>query len=479
MSSDKTPTFLLHQKFPFEPTPSQRILFQKLGDFIQNKDEWAALTFILKGYAGTGKTTVISTLIKILSQFGYRSQLIAPTGRAAKVMANYAKKKASTIHKKIYRQVSNAHTGNLSFQRMNNYATNTIYIVDESSMISDEAEFGTNSLLTDLIEYVFTNPENGHNGNKIIFVGDTAQLPPVGTTLSPALSKDYIKSNFHMDVEEHELTDVMRQELHSGILYNATQLRELLTTQSTCIQFNTKSFKDFYKMTSEKMEDGMNYAYRKFGKENSIVLTRSNKNAMLYNKYIRQHILYQEDEISTGDLLMIVRNNYFWLDEDSPAGFLANGDFVEILKIKKEEEMHGFRFLNVALRLLDYDEHPEVEAKILLDTLYSPESSLGKEQSKKLYDAVCEDYSHISKKKDRNEAIRKDPYLNALQVKFAYALTCHKSQGGQWSAVFVDQGYLKDEQIDTEFIRWVYTAITRSTRELFLVNFKEEFYLKA
>jgi exodeoxyribonuclease-5 len=199
----------------------------------------------------------------------------------------------------------------------------------------------------------------------------------------------------------------------------------------------------------------------------------------MYNRYIRQQILYQEDEISSGDLLMIVRNNYFWLDEDSPAGFLANGDFVEILKIKREEEMHGFRFLSVALRLLDYDEHPEVEAKILLDTLYSPESSLSKEQSKKLYDSVCEDYAHIGKKKERNEAIRKDPYLNALQVKFAYALTCHKSQGGQWPAVFVDQGFLKEEQIDTEFIRWVYTAITRATHELFLVNFHEKFYLKA
>jgi len=476
MSSEKSPSFLLHQKFPFEPTPSQAALFQKLGKFIQNKDEWSALTFIIKGYAGTGKTTFISTLIKILPQFGYKSQLIAPTGRAAKVMANYSKKKASTIHKKIYRQVSNSHTGNLSFQRIPNYATNTIFIVDESSMISDEKEFGSNSLLGDLIEFVFTNPENGHNGNKLIFVGDTAQLPPVGTPLSPALSKDYIHSNFHMEVDEHELTDVMRQELHSGILYNATQLRNLLNQQSKTIQFQTKAFRDFFKMNGEKMEDGMNYAYRKFGKENTIVLTRSNKNAVQYNRYIRNTILYQEDEISAGDLIMIVRNNYFWLDEDSPAGFLANGDFAEILKIKREEEMHGFRFLNVELRLLDYEGHEPVEAKILLETLYSAETSLNKEQSKKLYDSVCEDYANIGKKKDRNEAIRKDPYLNALQVKFAYALTCHKSQGGQWPAVFVDQGFLKEEQIDSEFIRWIYTAITRATHEVFLVNFNEKFY---
>lgn len=476
MNPSKSPSFLLHQKFPFEPTPSQTALFQKLNDFIVNKDEWGALTFIIKGYAGTGKTTVISTLIKILANFGYKTQLLAPTGRAAKVMANYAKKKAFTIHKKIYRQVSNPNSGALVFQRMNNYATNTVFIVDEASMITDESDFGTNSLLTDLIEYVFTNPENGHTGNKLIFVGDTAQLPPVGKSLSPALSKDYISSEFHMEVMDHELTDVMRQDIHSGILYNATNLRELLNQSSHQIQFNTKSFKDFFKMSGEKVEDGMQYAYRKFGKEETILLTRSNKSAVQYNEFVRRCILYQEDEISSGDLLMIVRNNYHWLDEDSPAGFLANGDFVEVMKIKKQEDMHGFRFLNVSLRLCDYEDHPEVETKILLDTLHSAESALGKDSNKKLYDSVCEDYAHITKKKERMEAIRKDPFLNALQVKFAYALTCHKSQGGQWKAVFVDQGYLKEEQIDAEYIRWLYTAITRATHELFLVNFHERFF---
>jgi exodeoxyribonuclease-5 len=476
MNSAKSPSFLLHQKFPFEPTASQAELFKKLNDFIVNKNEFDPLTFIIKGYAGTGKTTVISTLIKILPNFGYKTQLLAPTGRAAKVMANYAKKKAFTIHKKIYRQINNPHTGSLVFQRMNNIATETIFIIDEASMITDEADFGQNSLLTDLIEYVFTNPENGHTGNKIIFVGDTAQLPPVGKTLSPALSKDYISSEFHIEVQDHELTDVMRQDLNSGILYNATELRNLLLTHSKEIKFNTKSFKDFYKMTGEKVEDGMQYAYRKFGKEDTILLTRSNKSAVIYNEFVRRNILYQEDEISSGDLLMIVRNNYHWLEEDSPAGFLANGDFVEVMKIKKEEELHGHRFMQVTLRLCDYEDHPPIEAKILLDTLHSSESALNKESSKKLYDSVCEDYQHISKKKDRMEAIKKDPYLNALQVKFAYALTCHKSQGGQWKAVFVDQGYLKEDQIDQEYIRWLYTAITRATHEIFLVNFHERFF---
>ncbi|MEY4987715.1 MAG: hypothetical protein RL567_1494 [Bacteroidota bacterium] len=476
MSSTKSPAFLLHQKFPFEPTPSQAELFNKLSTFILNEDEWAPLTFIIRGYAGTGKTTVISTLIKILGTFSYKTQLLAPTGRAAKVMANYSKKKASTIHKKIYRQVSSPSSGALVFQRMNNYATNTVFIVDEASMITDESDFGTNSLLTDLIEYVFTNPENGHTGNKLIFVGDTAQLPPVGKSLSPALAKDYISNEFHMDVMDHELIDVMRQDIHSGILYNATNLRGLLAHNTTSIQFNTASFKDFFRMTGEKMEDGMHYAYRKFGKEDTIILTRSNKSAVQFNEFVRRTILYQEDEISSGDLLMIVRNNYHWLDEDSPAGFLANGDFVEVMKIKKEEEMHGLRFMNVILRLCDYEEHPEIEAKILLDTLHSAESALGKEANKKLYDSVCEDYAHITKKKERLEAIRKDPYLNALQVKFAYALTTHKSQGGQWKAVFVDQGYLKEDQVDAEYIRWLYTAITRATHELFLVNFHERFF---
>ena len=476
MSSTKSPAFLMHQKFPFEPTPSQAELFNKLSTFILNEDEWAPLTFIIRGYAGTGKTTVISTLIKILGTFSYKTQLLAPTGRAAKVMANYSKKKASTIHKKIYRQVSSPNSGALVFQRMNNYATNTVFIVDEASMITDESDFGTNSLLTDLIEYVFTNPENGHTGNKLIFVGDTAQLPPVGKSLSPALAKEYISNEFHMDVMDHELIDVMRQDIHSGILYNATNLRGLLAHNTTSIQFNTASFKDFFRMTGEKMEDGMHYAYRKFGKEDTIVLTRSNKSAVQFNEFVRRTILYQEDEISSGDLLMIVRNNYHWLDEDSPAGFLANGDFVEVMKIKKEEEMHGLRFMNVILRLCDYEEHPEIEAKILLDTLHSAESALGKEANKKLYDSVCEDYAHITKKKERLEAIRKDPYLNALQVKFAYALTTHKSQGGQWKAVFVDQGYLKEDQVDAEYIRWLYTAITRATHELFLVNFHERFF---
>ena len=471
-----TPSFLLRQKFPFEPTNGQVELFKLMDNFMTNKDDFGPLCFLLRGYAGTGKTTVISTIIKVLPKFGLKSVLLAPTGRAAKVMGNYSNKKALTIHKKIYRQVANQFTGNLEFQRQNNYATDTVFIIDEASMISDDADFGSAGLLTDLMEFVFTNPESDYNGNKIIFVGDTAQLPPVGKLNSPALQKKYLEGQFHLGVLEQELTEVMRQDALSGILYNATNLRDLLKSESNKISFTTEGFRDFFKMTGEKLEDGLNYAYRKFDRENTIILTRSNKTAVQYNRYIRQRIFGQEDELATSDLLMIVKNNYHWLGEDSPAGFLANGDFVEIMKMKGVQEMHGFRFTTLTLRLLDYEEHPHIEAKVLMDTLYSNTPAMSREENKALYESVAQDYAHIINKKERNEAIRKDPYLNALQVKFAYALTTHKSQGGQWSAVFIDQGYLTDELINEDFVRWLYTAITRATHEVFLLNFHKEFF---
>ena len=470
------PSFLLRQKFPFEPTNGQVELFKQMDNFMTNKDDFGPLCYLLRGYAGTGKTTVISTIIKVLPKFGLKSVLLAPTGRAAKVMSNYSNKKALTIHKKIYRQVANQFTGNLEFQRQNNYATDTVFIIDEASMISDDADFGSAGLLTDLMEFVFTNPEQDYNGNKIIFVGDTAQLPPVGKLDSPALQKKYLEGQFHLGVLEQELTEVMRQDANSGILFNATNLRNLLKSESNEISFITKGFRDFFKMTGEKLEDGLNYAYRKFDRENTIILTRSNKTAVQYNRYIRQRIFGQEDELATGDLLMIVKNNYHWLDEDSPAGFLANGDFVEIMKMRGVQEMHGFRFTTLSLRLLDYEEHPHIEAKVLMDTLYSNTPAMSRDENKALYESVAQDYAHIVNKKERNEAIRKDPYLNALQVKFAYALTTHKSQGGQWSAVFIDQGYLTDELINEDFIRWLYTAITRATHEVFLLNFHKEFF---
>ena len=474
MDTDKLlPSQLLRRQFPFRPTDGQLRFFEQANDFlIEEKGlERYRDCFLLKGYAGTGKTTIISTLIKVLKNFGYKSVLLAPTGRAAKVMSGYSEKIALTIHKKIYKQTADAFSGTLTFQRQKNYHDNTLFIVDEASMITDDADFGSRSLLADLVEFVFENP-----GNKLMLVGDTAQLPPVGKDLSPALDGDYLERTFYMSVFQEELKEVMRQDEQSGILFNATQLRNQLGAEAADIHITTRSYRDVFKMTGEKLEEGLRYAYDKYGTENSIILTRSNKAAVQYNQYIRRVINFSEEELYAGGRLMVVRNNYNILDEDSPAGFIANGDFVELLKIRKTQEMHGFRFADVTLRLTDYEKQPEFDAKIFLDTLHSPSASMSAEDNKKLYESVQQDYFYIKSKKDRVEALRKDPYLNALQVKFAYALTCHKAQGGQWSAVFIDQGYLPEEQINTEFVRWLYTAITRATDEVFLMNFHQQFF---
>ncbi|WP_138475928.1 ATP-dependent DNA helicase [Dyadobacter bucti] len=474
METDRISPFqLLLKRFPFRPTEGQLRFFEKTNDFlIEEKGlERYRDCFLLKGYAGTGKTTIISTLIKVLKNFGFKSILLAPTGRAAKVMSGYADKVALTIHKKIYKQTSDSFSGTLTFQRQKNYHDNTLFIVDEASMITDEADFGNKSLLSDLIDFVFENP-----GNKLMLVGDVAQLPPVGRELSPALDGKYLEKTYYMSVFQEELKEVMRQDELSGILFNATALRNQLSAEKPEIQITTRSYRDVFKMTGEKLEEGLRYAYDKYGKENSIILTRSNKSAVQYNEYIRRMINFSEEELDAGDRLMVVRNNYNVLDEESPAGFIANGDFVELLKIRKTQEIHGFRFADVTLRMSDYDKQPEFDAKIILDTLHSATPSMSSEENKKLYESVLEDYFYIKSKKERVEALRKDPFLNALQVKFAYALTTHKSQGGQWSAVFVDQGYLPDEQINTEFIRWLYTAMTRATDEVFLMNFHPHFF---
>lgn len=497
MNETQTAAQLLAKRFPYKPTSGQLQFFDQIGAFI-TPDEYEHYRdcFLLRGYAGTGKTTLVGTLIKVLPRFGLKSVLLAPTGRAAKVMSSYAKKPAQTIHRKIYRQVADPSSGALSFQRQKNYHEDTLFIVDEASMISDEADFGGKGLLTDLIEFVFEN-----NGNKLLLVGDTAQLPPVGRDLSPALDRGFLAASFDMHVYEQELTEVMRQDEESGILYNATNLRTLLydpindpnpkvvsfedllsdkpvPTQVDVpdIQLNVKSFGDIYKMPPSRLEDGIQYAYNKYGRENTVILCRSNKAAVQYNQFIRRMIDQAEEELNAGDMLMIARNNYNTLDEDSPAGFLANGEFAEVLKVRRHEEMHGFRFATVTLRLVDYDEQPDFEARIILDTLHSSTPALSSEQHKALYESVQKDYFYIASKKERAEAIRRDPYLNALQVKFAYALTCHKAQGGQWSAVFIDQGYLPDGQVNQEFVRWLYTALTRATDEAFLMNFNPQFF---
>ncbi|MHA7100648.1 ATP-dependent DNA helicase [Roseivirga pacifica] len=463
------PSEILLSKFPFEPTKGQGGLFQLFDEFLLDQKQHNPV-LILRGYAGTGKTTVVSAVVKMLPFFNYRYVLMAPTGRAAKVMSGYAKRTAFTIHKKIFQQTAEP-GGGLQFKRQKNYHKNTLFIVDEASMIADQSEYGKKGLLEELMDYVFSQ-----EGNRLMLIGDVAQLPPVGTVESPALEQNYLKAKYKSDINYWELTEVMRQQESSGILFNATNLRNELSKEAFAPKFATSRFKDIFKMTGERLEDGLRYAYDKYGTENTAIICRSNKNAVQYNQYIRRVIQYREDELEAGDLLMIVRNNYRFLPENAPAGFLANGDFVEVLKIIRFEELYDLRFVELRLRLLDYPDQEPFEAKVILDTLYTEEASLNDKKYRELYEQVSADYADVATKVERAKAIKNDPYLNALQVKFAYALTCHKSQGGQWPAVFVDQGYLTDDMVDREYLRWLYTAVTRATEELYLVNFHQRFF---
>ena len=464
---------LIEQSFGNIPTAQQRDVFAMLENFLPSTN--ADDCFILKGYAGTGKTTLISALVKVLPKLKLKSVLLAPTGRAAKVITNYSGKKAFTIHKKIYRKKVAA-SPELNFVLGDNIMENTLFIVDEASMISDQVhDYSRQSLLQDLISYVY----NGKNC-KLMLVGDTAQLPPVGSDISPALDKLFVSEQFRLNVFTYELTDVVRQEKESGILFNATQLRELVRKgEEVFPKFNIKGYKDIFRMTGERLVEGLNYAYDKYGMENTIVICRSNKNANAYNQNIRNRILYREEELSGGDHIMIVRNNYFWLKpEDNSGDFIANGDIARIRKVRRIEEQYGFRFAELVIELLDYPDEEPLSCKVMLDTLYSETPSLSNADNKRFYEAVLQDYMHIENKKFRMEELKKDPYYNALQIKFAFAVTCHKAQGGQWPAVFIDQGYLTDEMLNTEFLRWLYTGLTRSNKELFLVNFSDQFFLK-
>ena len=464
---------LIEQNFGNIPTAQQREVFVMLEKFLSltNADE----CFILKGYAGTGKTTLISALVKVLPKVKLKSVLLAPTGRAAKVISNYSGKKAFTIHKKIYRKKVAA-SPEMNFVLGDNIMENTLFIVDEASMISDQVhDYSRQSLLQDLISYVY----NGKNC-KLMLVGDTAQLPPVGSAISPALNKQFVSDEFRLSVFTYELTDVVRQEKESGILFNATQLRELVRKgEEVFPKFKIRGYKDIFRMTGERLVEGLNYAYDKYGMENTIVICRSNKNANAYNQNIRNRILYREEELSGGDHIMVVRNNYFWLKpEDNSGDFIANGDIARIQKVRRIEEQYGFRFAELVIELLDYPDEEPLSCKVMLDTLYSETPSLSNADNKRFYEAVLQDYMHIENKKFRMEELKKDPYYNALQIKFAFAVTCHKAQGGQWPAVFIDQGYLTDEMLNTEFLRWLYTGVTRSNKELFLVNFSDQFFLE-
>ena len=464
---------LLKQNLPFTPTDGQTALITGLSEFISSDEQDAIL--LLKGYAGTGKTTMIISLTQTLKEIKTRSVLMAPTGRAAKVMAGYTGMPAFTIHKSIYRQKSTT-DGLGNFVLDKNLYKNTWFIVDEASMISNQGNegsvFGSGRLLDDLLEYVYS----GENC-RLILVGDTAQLPPVGLNISPALEVAELK-NHGFEVKEFELKEVVRQARDSGILYNATGIRNRISNEIEPFGFfplDTDDFPDVVKVSGEDLIETISTCYDKYGLFETTVVTRSNKRANLYNKGIRGSILYKENEIEQGDLLMVVKNNYFWVNEDIGLDFIANGDIAEVERIYGYEELYGFRFANVNLRFIDYDD-VEVDCKIFLETLTIETASFPYEKNRELYQTVAEDYPEIRNKKELWKKVKENPYFNALQVKFAYALTCHKAQGGQWKAVFIDHGYLVEDMLDKEYYRWLYTAFTRPTEKLFLVNFHREFF---
>lgn len=462
--------------FPLTPTTQQEHAFVELEHFFLGFGPDRC--FVLRGYAGTGKTTLISTIVKLLPQLRMRSVLLAPTGRAAKVMGQYAGRQALTIHKKIYRKKS-ALSMDSTFGLAPNTHKNTLFIVDEASMIANERSFfGSKGLLDDLMDYI----RHGDNCS-VMFVGDTAQLPPVGVMQSPALDAKYLEAVYGLTALGVEMTDVVRQQEHSGILVNATSIRQQIKQtpdSETTIHFprlRTAGYPDVFRMTGQRLIDGLHYAYDTYGIDNCLVICRSNKNANLYNQHIRNTILYREEELTGGDYVMVVKNNYYWLAlETERDGFIANGDIAQVRRVRNIHEQHGFRFADVSLEFPDLDDIEPLSCRVILESLHSESAQLTDAQQQQLYESVMNDYMHIPNKKERMEALRADPYFNALQIKFAMAVTCHKAQGGQWDIVFVDQGYIHDDMLDSEFLRWLYTATTRAVKELYFVNFSDAFF---
>ncbi len=464
---------LVKQQFPFQPTLKQDIVLQQLSEFIfsEKKND----LYLLKGYAGTGKTTIIGTVVSNLWKAKKSAVLLAPTGRAAKVISNYSKKEAFTIHKKIYFPKKEK-GGGVKFVMQPNKHKNTIFIVDEASMIPDapsDSKFSdASSLLDDLMSYVYS----GHHC-KLLLIGDTAQLPPVKLELSPALDANILELTYNKTVTKMELDEVMRQEQDSGILVNATSLREMMDDSFLeSFQFDLRGFKDIVRLTDgQEIMDAINDSYSEMGNEETAFIVRSNKRANLYNEQIRNRILFNENELSAGDFLMVVKNNYYWVKPNSDAGFIANGDIIEILEIFRIIDLYGFRFAEVKIRMVDYPRMTPFETVLMLDTISAETPSLPYEDSNRLYQEVMKDYEHETSGYKKFLGVKNNKYFNALQVKFSYAITCHKSQGGQWSTVFVEQPYLPDG-ITLDYLRWLYTAITRAKEKLYLIGFKDEFF---
>lgn len=466
--------FFLQQiksNFPFEPTEEQAYALEGIADFLFTPSSDSI--FLLKGYAGTGKSSLIGALVKTMSQFEQKTVLLAPTGRAAKVFSGYADHPAFTIHKKIYRQkrFSNEPTG---FVPMDNLHKDTLFIVDEASMISndgiDSFAFGSGRLLDDLIHYVY-----GGESCRLLLIGDDAQLPPVMQEYSPALQIDVLKG-YGLDVVSATMTQIVRQAGNSGILLNATNIRNILSEGTTEMypKLTVAGFEDIKRVTGEELIDEISAAYDRDGIDNTMVVSRSNKRANIYNEGVRNRILYREEELSSGDMLMITKNNYFWTEEIEQVDFLANGELVEVLRVKKTQELYGFRFCDVLVRHPDYD--IELDIKILLDTLHSDTTGLSQEKTAELFYNILDDYSDISSKAGKMKKMKVDPFYNAVQVKYGYAVTCHKAQGGEWKNIFLDIGYITEEHLGENFYRWLYTAITRASERLFLVNLSDDFF---
>ncbi|MBX7203233.1 MAG: AAA family ATPase [Bacteroidia bacterium] len=442
-------------------------LFAALTDFLAAPKpvHFSDSVFVICGYAGTGKTSVVRTLVKTLPATSLKTVLLAPTGRAAKVMAAYSGHPAFTIHKRIY-FTEEADNG-LRFSLQANKYKNTLFIVDEASMIGSEAG---NDLLGDLISYVQAGQQC-----RMILIGDDAQLPPVGRTESPALDQKVLEDMWNLQVHIARLTEVMRQEKGSGILVNATNIRTMLSGGELGIpRFNVSD--DVVRLPGNELEDTLNSALSKYGDDEVLLITRSNRSANAYNQQIRTRIRWQENDISAGDRLMVVKNNYHWLPEQSGAGFIANGDTAEVCSLGKFYEYGNFRLADAEIRLSDYDQVPTLPVRLLLNTLHSEQAGMPAQEQKELYRLVEADYSGIGRKRERMKQIRNDPSLNALHVKFAYAVTCHKSQGGQWRCVFIDQGYITEEMMDLSYLRWIYTALTRASEQVYLVNFPSRFF---
>lgn len=458
------------QDFGFEPTQDQRNALHIFARFMTDRSENAAM--ILRGSAGTGKTSLAGAIVRAVNRLRIKVSLLAPTGRAAKVFSLNAGLAASTIHRKIYREKAfNGADG--QFQLNNNMFRDMLFMVDEASMISlsqSNTTFGSGRLLDDLVQYVYSSGANC----RLLLIGDKAQLPPVGEQESPALRADVLKA-YGLQVYECDLNEVLRQSQHSGILWNATAIRKMITynTATQLPQIHLKGFADISIVQGNELIESLASSYSAVGMDETMVITRSNKRANIFNQGIRNTILGREEELTTGDLVMVVKNKYLEKDRSTDISFIANGDHAVVRRVRNIRELYGFRFADVALEFPDYN-NTELDTVVVLDTLTTEAPALTHEQNDKLFQSVMEDYADVPRKTDRMKQLREDEYFNAMQIKFGYAVTCHKAQGGQWAHIYLDQGYMTDEMLTPDYIHWLYTAFTRATEHLYLVNWSKK-----